>query len=285
MNQGIPKPANPRIRPQMENNKIIQYPTILQAIHLVILYIFIQTVVDFPLALIDYFKDTEYLYHPLKKIVLSIGSVVFILWYGFHKTGNRLTDVFPLRKFNPLLVLGLFIFFLGIQQWLNVINAWVDHVLPPPSWFWELFDKIFENDFGFWGAFMKVVVVAPIVEELIFRGVIMHGLMRNYSKFTAIFFSGLLFALFHLNPWQFPATFVLGMILGWIMIRTRNILLCIGGHAINNLLVLLAITWAQQIKDSPLASLSVFTVLAVSLVLTGGSLLLMSLVTREKNLK
>ena len=75
------------------------------------------------------------------------------------------------------------------------------------------------------------------------------------------------------------------MILGWIMIRTRNILLCIGGHAINNLLVLLAITWAQQIKDSPLASLSVFTVLAVSLVLTGGSLLLMSLVTREKNLK
>jgi hypothetical protein len=163
-----------------------------------------------------------------------------------------------------------------------VINAWVDHVLPPPAWFWELFDKIFESDFGFWGAFMKVVVVAPVVEELIFRGVIMHGLMRNYSKFTAIFFSGLLFALFHLNPWQFPATFVLGLILGWIMIRTRNILLCIGGHALNNLLVLLTITWAQQIKDSPLASLSVFAVLVISLAMVSGALLLMTLVSRRK---
>jgi uncharacterized protein len=55
------------------------YPTILQAIHLLILYIFIQTVVDFPLAMIDYYKDTEYLYHPIKKIVLGVGSTLFIL--------------------------------------------------------------------------------------------------------------------------------------------------------------------------------------------------------------
>ena len=50
------------------------YPTLLQAIHLIILYIFIQTVVDFPLAMIDYYKDTEYLYHPLKKILLRVQN-------------------------------------------------------------------------------------------------------------------------------------------------------------------------------------------------------------------
>jgi len=269
----------------MENHRKQHYPTILQAIHLVILYIFIQTVVDFPLALIDYFNDTEYLYHPLKKIVLSVGSVVFILWYGFRKTGNSLSEVFPLKRFNPLLVVFIFLFFLGIQQWLNVINAWVDRVLPPPAWFWELFDKIFESDYGFWGAFMKVVVIAPVVEELIFRGVIMHGLMRNYPKVTAVFFSGLLFALFHLNPWQFPATLVLGMILGWIMIRTRNILLCIAGHSINNLLVLLTITWNTQIRESRLADLSILTVLAISLGLVVISILLTVLVTRPKTNK
>ena len=266
----------------MESIKTQQYPGILQAIHLVILYIFIQTIVDFPLAVIDYYRDTEYLYHPLKKIVLGVGSVLFILWYGFRKTGNPLSTVFPLKRFHPLIVLCLFLFFLGIQQWLNVVNTWMDRVLPPPVWFWELFDKIFENDFGFWGAFMKVVIIAPVVEELIFRGVIMHGLMRNYSGPVAVFFSGLLFALFHLNPWQFPATFILGMILGWIMIRTRNILLCIGGHAINNLLVLFTITWAQQIKDSSLASLSIFSVLTISLLMVAGALLVMVVVTRRK---
>ena len=51
------------------------YPSILQAIHLIILYIFIQTIVDFPLAMIDYYKDTEYLYHPVKKIIIK--SIIF----------------------------------------------------------------------------------------------------------------------------------------------------------------------------------------------------------------
>jgi membrane protease YdiL (CAAX protease family) len=232
----------------MQQYRLRQYPTIIQSVHLIILYIFIQTLVDFPLALIDYYKDTEYLYHPIKKIVLGIGSTVFILWYGFKNTGNPLKEVFPLKKFNPILILLLITFFAGIQQLLNIVNQWVDQVIPPPAWFWELFSKIFESDFGFFGAFMKVVIIAPVVEELIFRGVIMYGLMRNYSKAKAIFFSGLLFALFHLNPWQFPATFILGILLGWIMIRTKNIGLAIIGHAINNLLVLLSITFHEELE-------------------------------------
>ena len=259
-----------------------QYPTVLQAIHLVVLYIFIQTVVDFPLALIDYYRDSELLYNPIKKIFLGVGSVLFILWYGYRRTGNSLKDVFPLKKFNLLLILFLFLFFAGIQQWLNVVNRSIELILPPPSWFLEMFDKIFENDFGFWGAFMKVVIIAPVVEELIFRGVIMHGLMRNYSRGTAIFFSGLLFALFHLNPWQFPATFILGLLLGWIMIRTRNILLCIAGHGINNLLVLLAITFNKQLSESFLSHLNTYYILIAGLFLVILAIFMMHWVTAEK---
>jgi membrane protease YdiL (CAAX protease family) len=175
------------------------YPTVLQAIHLVVLYIFIQALVDFPLAMIDYYNDTEYLYHPVKKVLLSIGSVVFILWYGFRKTGHPLREVFPARRFSLWLLPLIFLFFMGISN-ADVINAGVERVIPAPLWFWELFGKVFDNDFGFWGAFMKVVVIAPSVEELIFRGVIMHGLMRKLPCRKAIFLSGLLFALFHLNP-------------------------------------------------------------------------------------
>ncbi len=266
----------------MEDLRERHYPTVLQAIHLLILYVFIQSLVDFPLAMIDYLKDTEYLYNPFKKVLLGVGSVVFILWYGFKKSGSTLKELFPLKHFNPLLILLLIFFFLGIQQWLNVVNAGVEQVIPPPPWFWELFARIFDNDFGFWGAFMKVVIIAPVVEELIFRGVIMHGLMRNYSAFKAIFYSGLLFALFHMNPWQFPATFMLGLLLGWIMIRTRNIGLCIVGHAINNLLVLLTITFDKQLKESWLANLTVKEVLIAGVVLIIFSIGLMVMLTRMK---
>jgi len=233
----------------MNENRRKYYPTILQAIHLLILYIFIQTLVDFPLAMIDYYKDTEYLYHPIKKVFLGVGSTLFILYYGFKKSNAPLLDVFPVKFFNPLIIIPVITFLWAMQNLLEIPGALMDKYIPAPQWFWEMFNKIFEGDFGWWGAFMKVAVVAPIVEELIFRGLILKGFRRNYSPVTAVVMSALLFALFHLNPWQFPATFVLGLFLGWIMIRTNNILLAILGHSIHNFLVLLSITYFEKIHS------------------------------------
>lgn len=210
------------------------YPTILKAIHLVVVYMFIQTIVDFPLALYDYYNGTDYLYNPLKKIIIGVGSPAFIFYYAYKKAQVPLKELFPMKSFNVFLLVPVFLFIWGAQNLIGVVNNAIDMVLPPPAWFWELFNKIFESDYGIYGAILKVVIIAPIIEELIFRGVIMHGLMRNYSSATAIFTSALMFALFHLNPWQFPATFTLGLLLGFLMVRKRNILLCILGHAINN---------------------------------------------------
>jgi hypothetical protein len=225
------------------------YPTILQAIHLLILYLFIQSVVDFPLAMIDYYNDTEYLYHPVKKILMGVGSTLFILWYGYKKSGAKLKEVFPSRRFNFLVLIPVTTFLWGMQNILDVVNAKVESIIPPPSWFWELFNRIFESDFGWWGAFFKVAVVAPVVEELIFRGIIFRGLRRNYHPWIAITMSALLFALFHLNPWQFPATFMLGLLLGWLMYRFNNIFLAIAGHSINNFLVLAVMTWWNSLQS------------------------------------
>src|SRR5680860_971843 len=225
------------------------YPTILQAIHLLILYIFIQTIVDFPLALLDYYNGTDYLYHPFKKIVLGVGSTVFILVYGFRKSKAPLFHVFPVKLFNPLIILPFVTFFWGVHNLLEKVAELLNSVLPAPAWFWELFNKIFEGDFGWWGAFVKVAVVAPIVEELIFRGLILQGFRRNYNSFIAVFMSALLFALFHLNPWQFPATFILGLLLGWVTIRTNSIILAILGHSINNFMVLISLTYWDTIHS------------------------------------
>lgn len=233
----------------MQQISRIYYPTILQAVHLLILYLFIQTVVDFPLALIDYYKGTDYLYNPAKKLILNVGSTLFILIYGIRRSKAPLKEIFPLKLFNPLVILPLITFFWGAHNILEEINTAIEIVLPAPPWFWELFSKIFESDFGWWGAFFKVVVMAPVIEELIFRGIILNGLRKNYSTVTAVFVSALLFSLFHLNPWQMPATLVLGLLLGWILIRTRSIILAILGHALNNLLVLLTVTYYQQINS------------------------------------
>ena len=258
----------------MDKLKPRYYPTIIQAVHLVILYIFIQTVVDFPLALADYYNDTEYLYHPVKKIFLGVGSTLFILIYGYIKSKSALKHIFPVRFFNPLIIVFFVTFFWGMHNIIDEVNFLVEKIVPSPPWFWELFNQIFENDFGFWGAFLKVSVIAPVVEELIFRGLILHGFRRNYSSFKAITVSAILFSLFHLNPWQMPATFVLGLFLGWLVVRTHSILAAIIGHSVNNLMVLLTVTYWEEISTHALfimekdrmLSLSTYTVL-LSLIL------------------
>jgi membrane protease YdiL (CAAX protease family) len=137
----------------------------------------------------------------------------------------------------PLILITLF----GLQFFMNEISIHVDKLLPPPSWFMELFNKIFDSDFGIWGGIFRVVILAPIVEELIFRGIIFSGFQRNYHAFWAIFFSALLFALFHLNPWQLGPTFLLGLILGWVRLQTGSLLAAIFTHALHNGMVFLTV--------------------------------------------
>jgi hypothetical protein len=197
--------------------------------------------------------------------------------------------VFPVKFFNPLIVIPVITFLWAMQNLLEIPSAILDKYLPAPDWFWEMFNKIFEGDFGWWGAFMKVAVVAPIVEELIFRGLILQGFRRNYNALTAVFMSALLFALFHLNPWQFPATFVLGLLLGWIMMRTNNILLAIIGHSINNFLVLLSLTFWKEIHSSAFYLMGKGKIYLISLLIVLLSLSLVFLLShkwskKQKNL-
>ena len=265
----------------MNNQQTKSYPTIPGAIHLIVLYLFVQTIVDFPLAMLDYYNGTDYLYNPFKKIILGVGSTIFIFYFAYRKAGVSLNELFPAKSFNVLIVLPLLIFLVAAHNLIEEINIHLNNVLPPPAWFWELFGKIFENDYGIYGAILKIVIIAPVVEELIFRGIIMHGLMRNYSKFTAIFVSALMFALFHLNPWQFPATFILGLLLGILMLRTRNIYLCIVGHAINNGLVLFTIQYWGEIQKTSFFQSSKSNQLIISAFVAMAALILIFLLSGQ----
>jgi len=234
----------------MQEYKIKYYPTTFEAIHLVILYTFLQTLIDFPLAMYDYEHDTNLLSNPWISFISNISITAFIFIYGYRKAQSKFKEIFAIKAFNPLIIIPIIILFPGLQYLIGHLNMAIERVIPSPPWFWELFDKIFKNRFGFWESFVKVAVIAPIIEETLFRGIIMHGLMKNYKSWYAILISAILFSLFHLNPWQMSYTFFLGLFTGWIMTRTRSLPLCIITHSINNIIVLLSITWNDQIQKS-----------------------------------
>jgi membrane protease YdiL (CAAX protease family) len=59
---------------------------------------------------------------------------------------------------------------------------------------------------------------------LIYRGIVLEGLLKKYSPIFAILFSAFLFAIAHLNPWQFVVGMVMGIFNGWIYFKVRNLL-------------------------------------------------------------
>jgi membrane protease YdiL (CAAX protease family) len=228
------------------------YPTFWQAAFLVVLYTFIQTIIDFPLALYDYYHGTEWLFNPWIKVPVFWGTTFFILFIGYRYSNRTATEVFPFRLFNILVLPGMFIVLFGLQHFLTYINIRLETVLPAPGWFIEIFQRLFDSDLGIWGEILRIVIIAPVIEELIFRGVIMNGFIRNYSKPGAILYSALLFAMFHLNPWQFPATFFLGIVLGFVRIRTKSVLACILGHAIHNGIILWSVKNYEDFLSIPI---------------------------------
>ena len=95
-------------------------------------------------------------------------------------------------------------------------------------------------------SFLLLVIAAPILEELIFRGIILDGLLKNYSPLKSIIISSLLFGISHLNPWQFISTFVLGVFSGWVYFKTKKLTLSILIHLTNNLLLFIGIYFTDN---------------------------------------
>jgi membrane protease YdiL (CAAX protease family) len=85
-------------------------------------------------------------------------------------------------------------------------------------------------------SFLTVVVAAPVLEELLCRGIVLRGLLSHLSPYKAVAYSALFFAVMHLNPWQGIAAFIIGCVSGAVYCKTRSILPSIFIHLLNNVL-------------------------------------------------
>lgn len=88
-------------------------------------------------------------------------------------------------------------------------------------------------------------VLAPLLEETLFRGFLMVSLTKWLPTPVSVLISGAVFAVAHFTPGQFPQLFVLGTVLGFSYAQTRNLLTPITIHALWNSGVILLLTFLQ----------------------------------------
>ena len=111
-------------------------------------------------------------------------------------------------------------------------STWLQEQMPElPNIVEEEFDMILRNRYGYF----VVGLLAPLAEELVFRGAILRALLRwNSKSWLAIIISAIFFSAAHMNPAQIPHTLLVGILLGWLYYRTNSIVPGVVYHWVNN---------------------------------------------------
>ena len=95
------------------------------------------------------------------------------------------------------------------------------------------------------------VVLAPFIEELIFRGCLLSGLTERFGRWGAALLCGLSFSLMHMNPEQTVYQFFLGVVCALAVMESGSLLTGVVTHAMSNLLAIL-------LDVTPLGSAAVY---------------------------
>lgn len=113
---------------------------------------------------------------------------------------------------------------------------------------------------------LVVLAVLPaILEELLFRGLILHTL-RPYGERLAVVLTAILFGFIHGGITQSVFAFLVGLVLGWLTVTTRNIWPAIVLHFINNALSVLLQYAGLGLDDTHSAILNVLVMYGLAAV-------------------
>lgn len=173
--------------------------------------------------------------------ITNLVGFAILLPFGAMLTRLPFREVFPFRPVPIALFPAMAMVLVGWQIFGLKINMVIQDLLPPPEWLTEFFQELFSRQTNPFLQVILLCVIAPLTEELFFRGVILRGLMKRYRLAPAIIVSSLLFALTHANPWQFFPPLVVGLYFGWWCVKTRSLWPGLVGHAFYNLLPWLAL--------------------------------------------
>ncbi len=214
-----------------------KYPTIRQAVIFFLVMIGCQILVGIPgIAVEKYTSLPTPVFNSMGLLVSFLLMLLFIHVKRGHS--NYSFKMPPLIAFIPFILLAMT---------MPILLEPAVSLIPMPDWIIEVFKELIGKDFF---SFLSIVIIAPFFEELIFRGAILRGFLKNYSPQKAIMWSAFFFGLAHMNPWQFIGAFFAGMLLGWVYLKTKSLVPCILIHAVNNGFSFLLMFYVDDIEET-----------------------------------
>ncbi|MGV0755095.1 lysostaphin resistance A-like protein [Empedobacter brevis] len=182
-----------------------------------------------------FYKPLNHLLLPLGFLTGTVCAIIILLVLTQTKFASIIQSIqHPFTIIQLILSIACWIFLLPLAE---VFTS----LIPTTGPLEEIY-KIFQNSFEMMldykvAGFIMVCILAPVFEEIIFRGIILKGMLNfNIKPTIAILINGFVFGCAHMNPWQFIGAGILGIIFGIVYYRTKSLFLPILLHFLNNTL-------------------------------------------------
>ena len=189
------------------------------------------------------YNDLKPLFNILVLIITSVSTVVIVAKLFVEIDDDSKEHTQEDKIFDSVAKKRLINMFLIMIGYILIRNA----ILSP---IFDIFENQFENEglnpsinkFTFDQILLYIgiyiyqsLAIAPVTEEILFRGIILKGIMHKYSIKKSIIISSILFAIIHGSLQQGLYAFISGIIFSLIYIYTGSIKFSIMAHFINNI--------------------------------------------------
>ncbi|MFI3261625.1 MAG: type II CAAX endopeptidase family protein [Rikenellaceae bacterium] len=222
----------------MIKNKLTdsKYPNLMDIIMFLGLYFILATTVGIVTALLEKtYADVQGIRDILSASSYIVVFVIMLLMAGAHRN-IKLSNPKPVRVIRKFKRASPFYVLFGILAVISITFV----VNPFVSLFSESLGTMYDY-MGRMGTYMMLtcVIAAPLLEEMLFRGIVQSDFERRYGAFRSIVIASLIFSVIHINPAQIIYVFFVSIVLGIVYFKTKSLWTVILIHSFNNALSIL----------------------------------------------
>lgn len=224
----------------------------------------------------------------ITSITINVIVIILFLSLKWYRVGRDYIQTRPWVEVFWTILLGI-----GII----IPLAFIEEMIPE-AWRKDSIGEVLIQMLQTPEGYFAVCMLAPLAEEIVFRGAIITALSRwirdkEYSAISKtwvpIIISACFFSAIHFNLAQIPHAFIMGLLLGWLFTRTGSLLLCFLVHWINNSFAyVFAMLFPSLPIDAPLvdyfgSNAAVYQAVVCSLMIALPSLYQLNRVLKKEN--
>jgi uncharacterized protein len=176
------------------------YPGVFQAVGLLLLFVGVLILLAILLAILSIHRHNNLIASPLVGVLVTLVAHGIIIAWGFRQTKSPVREVFPFKPVQLGIVLSIVLCVFGLIIVSSNVDYLVPTTLPPPKWVTSYIFDMLQSRYGLALLSVEFLVLAPITEELLFRGLLLHGFLRRYGNTRAVLASAVLFWGFSYEP-------------------------------------------------------------------------------------